>query len=142
MRNGDIGKTATFWLTFLDHARRVFMLLHAVKTSRLSLFHKCMADMADLFFSYGWYNYYNYVSSAGLMCTSPTLKSAILVLHNCWRMVPYQWAVHWSQEICVRQTKQWRNHSCTSAKHNPVSYFREMTILQIEPNYTANQYFS
>ena len=31
VRNGELGKTATFWMSFLVHARRVFMLLYAVK---------------------------------------------------------------------------------------------------------------
>ena len=48
VRNGDFGKTAQFWMSFLDHARLVFLLLWAIKTNNLLLSHKCMADMTDL----------------------------------------------------------------------------------------------
>ena len=41
--NGHLGKTAAFWMSFLDHARRVFILLCAVKANKFPLFHKCMA---------------------------------------------------------------------------------------------------
>ena len=35
---GQLGKTATFWISFIHH---IFMLLHSVKTNNLKLFHKC-----------------------------------------------------------------------------------------------------
>ena len=70
VRKGSIGKTATFWLSFLDHARRVFMLLYAVKTNNLPLFHKSMADMADLFFSFGGHNYSRFLTWFDLFLTN------------------------------------------------------------------------
>ena len=49
-------------MSFLDHARRVFMLLYAVKTNNFNLYHKCMGDMADLFFAFGGMNYSRYLA--------------------------------------------------------------------------------
>ena len=62
VRDGELGKTAIFWMSFLDHARRVFMLLYAVKTNNFNLYHKCMGDMADLFFAFGGMNYSRYLA--------------------------------------------------------------------------------
>lgn len=57
VRDGHLGKTATFWLSVIDHTRRILMLQYAVKTNNLALFHKCNGDMADLFFAYDGPNY-------------------------------------------------------------------------------------
>jgi len=62
VQGGELGKTAQFWISFLVHARRVFMLIYAVKTNNMKLYHKCMADMADLFSSFGGINYSRYLS--------------------------------------------------------------------------------
>lgn len=61
VRQGHLGKTATFWLSVMDHCRLVFMMLHAVKTNNVQLFHKCNAEMATLFFAYDGQNYSRYV---------------------------------------------------------------------------------
>ena len=57
VRNGHLGKTATFWMSVIEHARLIFMLQYAVKTNNFHLFHKCNGDMADLFFAYDGPNY-------------------------------------------------------------------------------------
>jgi len=57
VRKGHLGKTAQFWMSFMDDANIVFMLLYAVKTHNQRLFQKCMGDMAILFFAYGGQNY-------------------------------------------------------------------------------------
>ena len=62
VRNGDFGKIAQFWMSFLDHALLVFLLLWAIKTNNLLLSHKCMADMTDLFFSFGGHNYASFMT--------------------------------------------------------------------------------
>ena len=62
VKQGDYGKTAMFWYSFLEHARRVFMLMYAVKCNNLQLFHKAMCDMADLFFAFGGHNYSRYLT--------------------------------------------------------------------------------
>jgi hypothetical protein len=57
VRAGHLGKTATFWLSVIDHTRLILMLQYSVKSNNLSLFHKCNGDMADLFFAYDGPNY-------------------------------------------------------------------------------------
>lgn len=52
VRAGHLGKTATFWLSVIDHIRLILMLQYSVKTNNLALFHKCNGYMADLFFAY------------------------------------------------------------------------------------------
>ena len=54
---GHLGKTAVYWLSFIDHARLIFMLLYSVKVNNFKLFHKCNSEMANLFFAYGGKNY-------------------------------------------------------------------------------------
>ena len=62
VRDGLLGPTATFWLLFLGHARRVFMLIYAVKRNIFPLYHNCMAEMAELFFCFGGHNYARYLT--------------------------------------------------------------------------------
>ena len=50
VRNGLLGKTAQFWMFFLDNSQLVFLLIYVVKINNLFLFHTAMGDMADLFF--------------------------------------------------------------------------------------------
>ena len=50
VKNGLLGKTAQFWMSFLDESLLVFLLIYAVKIDSLPLFHKTLGDMADLFF--------------------------------------------------------------------------------------------
>ena len=57
VRNNHLGKTAMFWVSFIDHCHRLFMLLLSVKRHNIQLFHKCNGDIADLFFAYGGQNY-------------------------------------------------------------------------------------
>jgi len=57
VRSGHLGKTATFWLSVIQHTRLILMLQFSVKTNNFSLFHKCNGDMADLFFAYDGPNY-------------------------------------------------------------------------------------
>lgn len=54
---GHLGKTATFWVSFINHCHLVFMLLHSVKTNNIQLFHKCNGEMSDLFFAFDGQNY-------------------------------------------------------------------------------------
>ena len=57
VRNGHLGKTGQFWISFMDNAKRVFLLMHAVKTNNRRLFHKCNGEMANLFFAFDGQNY-------------------------------------------------------------------------------------
>ncbi|CAH1773854.1 unnamed protein product [Owenia fusiformis] len=61
VRDGHLGKTATFWMSVIDHIRLLLMLQYAVKTNNLALFHKCNGEMADLFFAFDGPNYSRYL---------------------------------------------------------------------------------
>jgi hypothetical protein len=56
-RNGDLGKTAKFWMGVIDHTSLLLMLQYAVKTNNLTLFHKCNGEIANLFFAFDGPNY-------------------------------------------------------------------------------------
>ena len=60
VQGGHLGKTARFWMSFIQHCHLIFMLLHSVKTNNIQLFHKCNGDMAELFFSFDGHNYSRY----------------------------------------------------------------------------------
>ena len=62
VRNGHLGKTAQFWMSFMDGAKLVFMMIYAVKIHDRKLFHKCNGDMANLFFAFNGQNYSRYLS--------------------------------------------------------------------------------
>ncbi|KAK3084587.1 hypothetical protein FSP39_015968 [Pinctada imbricata] len=66
VRSGLLGKTAQFWMSFLDHARLVMLLLFSVKTCNFALYHKIMFEMADLFFAFGGHNYSRYLTWFGV----------------------------------------------------------------------------
>ena len=57
VRVGELGKTAQFWMSVIDQMHLIAMLLYAVKTNNLVLFHKANAVMAELFFAYDHQNY-------------------------------------------------------------------------------------
>ena len=57
VRSGHLGKTGQFWISFMDNAKLVFLLTHAVKTNNRKVFHKCNAMMANLFFAFDGPNY-------------------------------------------------------------------------------------
>ena len=62
VRKGSLGKTAQFWLSFMDNAKVAFMLIHAVKINNRKLFSKCMGEMAILFFAYDGQNYSRFLT--------------------------------------------------------------------------------
>ena len=39
VRNGHLGKTGMFWLSFMDQFKLILMLIYAVKTHNRKLFH-------------------------------------------------------------------------------------------------------
>ena len=42
VRNGHLGKTGTFWLSFIEHCHLLFMLQYSVKTNNFELFHNLL----------------------------------------------------------------------------------------------------
>ena len=57
VRNGHLGKTAQFRMAFVDNAKNVLLMIMAVKTNNRKLLHRCMGEMAALFFAYDDQNY-------------------------------------------------------------------------------------
>ena len=62
IRQGHLGKTATIWLSVVDHSRLIIMMLqYAAKTNNPDSFHNCNSKMADLFFAYDGPSYFRYL---------------------------------------------------------------------------------
>ena len=57
MPDRHLGKTAPFWISFVDKAKLVLLLTHTVKTNNGKLFHKYNGGMASLFFAFDGQNY-------------------------------------------------------------------------------------
>ena len=62
VRNGHLGKTGKFWLSFIDQFKLILMLIYAVKTHNRKQFHYCNGEMAVLFFAYDRHNYSRYLT--------------------------------------------------------------------------------
>ena len=58
---GSQGKTAQFWLTYMNHISLVLSLLYAVKINDYYLCGACLSKMVDLFFSFDGQNYARYL---------------------------------------------------------------------------------
>ena len=61
VRGGSLGKTAQFWLTYMNHVSLVLSLQHAVKINDYYLYGACLSKMVDLFFSFDGQNYARYL---------------------------------------------------------------------------------
>ena len=57
VRHGSLGKTAQFWLSYMDHVSLVLSLTRSVKTNNFDLYAYSIQSMSDLFFSYGRYKW-------------------------------------------------------------------------------------
>ncbi|XP_068203606.1 uncharacterized protein [Palaemon carinicauda] len=62
VRNGSLGKTGAFWLSYVDHIWLVLSLLMAVKNNDFYLYGACLSMMADLFHSFDGQNYARYLT--------------------------------------------------------------------------------
>jgi len=62
VRTGKLGKTAVFWMTYIDHVWLLLSLLQAVKTNNYDVYTECISQMPDLFFSFGGQNYARYLT--------------------------------------------------------------------------------
>ena len=62
VRKGQHGKTAQFWMSYMDHIWLVLVLLYAVKTNDFQLYAQSLLMMPDLFFSFGGQNYARYLT--------------------------------------------------------------------------------
>ena len=62
VKAGKLGKTAQFWLSYMDHVRLVLQLLEAVKTNNYLLYVASIHEMSSLFFSFDGQNYARYLT--------------------------------------------------------------------------------
>ena len=62
VRDGVLGKTAQFWISYMDHIWLVLSLIRAVKTNDFNLYAECLYLMAGIFFSFDGQNYARYLT--------------------------------------------------------------------------------
>lgn len=62
VREGALGPTAQFWMSFLDHVGLVLVHIEAVKINDFVQYAHTMSLMCDLFFSFGGQNYARYLT--------------------------------------------------------------------------------
>ena len=62
VRRGSLGKTATLWLSYMDHIWMVMKLIQSVKINDFRTYSQCYYDMLDLFFSFEGQNYARYLT--------------------------------------------------------------------------------
>ena len=62
VREGCLGKTPKFWISYMDHVSLILKLMRAVKTNNFDLYAFCISKMANLFFSFGGQNYARYLT--------------------------------------------------------------------------------
>ena len=53
VREGCLGKTAQFWISYMDHVSLVLALTRSVKTNDFTLYAGSLQAMCDLCFSFG-----------------------------------------------------------------------------------------
>ena len=52
VRQGDLGKTAKFWMDYIDKVWLILTFVRATKENDLDLFILCIQRMCPLFFAY------------------------------------------------------------------------------------------
>ena len=62
VRKGEMGKTAQFWLDYMDKVWLVLMFLRATKENNLDLHLWCLQNLCRMFFSYDRPNYARYTT--------------------------------------------------------------------------------
>lgn len=70
VRTGVLGKTATFWMSYMDHVWLTLNLLQAVKTNDFLAYSHCLCLMPDIFFSFGGQNYARYMAFFSMFITN------------------------------------------------------------------------
>lgn len=68
--NGQLGKTAQYWVSYKDHVWLVLQLHEAVKGNYFDLYAQCLFRMPDLFFSYDAQNYARYMAMFAVFNTN------------------------------------------------------------------------
>ena len=67
VRKGSLGKTAQFWLSYMDHVWLALYLHESVKRNDFYLYAHCIHAMPDLFFSFDGQNYARYLTTYSIM---------------------------------------------------------------------------
>jgi hypothetical protein len=62
VRDGSLGKTGQFWMSYMDHVSLVLALIQAVKRNDFRSYCHCLFLMPDIFFSFGGQNYARYLT--------------------------------------------------------------------------------
>ena len=69
-RTGVLGKTAIFWMSYMDHVWLTLNLLQAVKTNDFFAYSHCLCLMPDLLFSFGGQHYARYMAFFSMFITN------------------------------------------------------------------------
>lgn len=70
MQNGALGKTAQYWITYMNEVWLVLQLHEAVKRNDFLLYQECINLMPHLFFSYDGHNYARYLTMFSSMISN------------------------------------------------------------------------
>ena len=62
VRQGDMGKTAQLWMSYMDHVWLILNVTRAVKYNDYALYCHTLFKMADIFFSFAGQNYARYLT--------------------------------------------------------------------------------
>jgi hypothetical protein len=60
--DGKLGKTAQFWMAYMNHIWLLLALIRSVKTNDFELYAECLHLLPDMFFSFNGHNYARYLS--------------------------------------------------------------------------------
>ena len=66
VKEGYLGKTAQFWMSYMEHVELILSLNCAVKTNNFALYGHSLRAMPSLFFTYGGQNYARYITYFGV----------------------------------------------------------------------------
>ena len=61
VRKGQLGKTAQFWMSYMDQVCLILKVTQAVKLNDFSLYAHCLFEMSDIF-SFDGHNYSRYLA--------------------------------------------------------------------------------
>ena len=61
VRNGSLGKTAQFWLSYMDIIWLILSLIRATKENNFELHLTTLYELCPLFFTYNHHNYSHYI---------------------------------------------------------------------------------
>ena len=110
IRGGGLGKTARFWVTYMNHVSLVFSLLCALKNNDYYLCGSFLSKMMDLFFSFDGLTFVRYLCyfSLFLINIEKTYPGATELL----KLGAIMWQGHSYQRTNVLKIKPLKKHLC------------------------------